>query len=207
MIWVSLNMAWLLLVPHKLVWDFPSSPGFPENGLKKGKLFSGGNALLVSEQTASSWQKRDTNQATQTSISERTTRQTVKQEGHTLKKNHTKHVLSKNRKLRWQLSFTTVRRVAGIAWFDETVIWCKQHESMKPSFLVSVVHNNGAVWKTTSSPYSKDLNSHQISVQWSSFGMRWRTSRMCSQQICSDSARLSRHCGPKSGRKCFQVLV
>lgn len=29
---------------------------------------------------------------------------------------------------------------------------------MKPSFLVSVVHNNGGVWKITSSLYSEDLN-------------------------------------------------
>ncbi len=47
---------------------------------------------------------------------------------------------------------------------------------------------------TMSSLYSNGLHSHQISIQWSTFGMWWNgrfTSWMCSRQICSNCVMLS----------------
>ncbi len=52
--------------------------------------------------------------------------------------------------------------------------------------------------------------SHQISIQWSTFGMWWNrrfTSWMCSRQICSNCVMLSCQYGPKSLRNVSKTLL
>ncbi len=105
------------------------------------------------------------NQGMQNTISERTTRQTLKQMGYSSRRPHRVPLLSaKNRKR--SLQFTqahqnwTIEHWKNVAWSDESRfllrhsdgkvrIWCKEHESMDPSCLVSTVQAGGGgvmVW-------------------------------------------------------------
>ncbi len=98
-------------------------------------------------------------------ISERTTRQTLKQMGYSNRRPHRVPLLSaKNRKRRLQFAQThqnwTIEDWKSVAWSDESRfllrhsdgrvrIWCKEHESMDPSCLVSTVQVGGGgvmVW-------------------------------------------------------------
>ncbi len=94
----------------------------------------------------------------QNTISERTTRRTLKQMGYSSRRPHRVPLLSaKNRK---QLQFTqahqnwTIKDWKNVAWSDESRfllrhsdgrvrIWHKEHESMDPSCLVSTVQAGG----------------------------------------------------------------
>ncbi len=63
---------------------------------------------------------------------------------------------------------------------------------------------------TMSSLYSNGLHSHQISIQWSTFGMWWNgrfALWMCSRQICSNCVMLSCQYGPKSLRNVSNTLL
>ncbi len=105
------------------------------------------------------------NQGMQNTISERTTRRTLKQMGYSSRRPHRVPLLSaKNRKRRIQFTQAhqnwTIEDWKNVAWSDEsrfllrhsddTVrIWRKEHESMDPSCLVSTVQAAGGgvmVW-------------------------------------------------------------
>ncbi len=101
------------------------------------------------------------NQAMQNTISERTTRRTLKQMGYSCRRPHRVPLLSaKNRKRRLQFAQGDNRRLENVAWSDESRfllrhsdvrvrIWRKEHESMDPSCLVSTVQAGGSgvmVW-------------------------------------------------------------
>ncbi len=105
------------------------------------------------------------NQGMQNTISERTTRRTLKQMGYSSRRPHRVPLLSaKNRKWRLHLAQDhqnwTTEDWKNIAWSDEsrflqqhsdgTVrIWRKEHESMDPSCLVSTIQAGGGgvmVW-------------------------------------------------------------
>ncbi len=175
-------MEWLLVpdrlvwVFHKLLiyWDFHAQPslGFTENGPKNIKYPVSGscvdeNALLLSEVRRMGRLVRDDRKATvtqitthynqgmQNTISERTTRRTLKQMGYSSRRPHRVPLLSaKNKK--WRLQFTqahqnwTIEEWKYITWSDESRfllrhsdgrvrIWHKEHESMDPPCLVSKV--------------------------------------------------------------------
>ena len=101
------------------------------------------------------------NQGMQNTISECTTRWTLKQMGCSTKRKHRVPLLSaKNRKLRLQFAQAhqnwTIEDWKNVAWSDESRfqlqhsdgrvrIWRKQHESMDPSCLVSTVQAGGGV--------------------------------------------------------------
>ncbi len=101
----------------------------------------------------------------QDSISEHTTRQTLKQMCYSSRRPHRVPLLSaKNRKRRIQFAQAhqnwTIEDWKSVAWSDESRfllrhsdgrvrIWCKEHESMDPSCLVSTVQVGGGgvmVW-------------------------------------------------------------
>ncbi len=103
------------------------------------------------------------NQGVQKTISERTTRQTLKQMGYRSRRPHRVPLLSaKNRKRRLQFVQAhqnwTIEDWKNVAWSDESWfllrhsdsrvrIWRKEHESMDPSCLVSTVQAGGLmVW-------------------------------------------------------------
>ncbi len=105
------------------------------------------------------------NQDMQNTISERTTRRTLKQMGFSCRTPHRVLLLSaKNRKRRLQFAQAhqnwTIENWKNIAWSDESQfllrhsdgrfrIWHKEHESMDPPFLVSMVQAGGGgvmVW-------------------------------------------------------------
>ncbi len=105
------------------------------------------------------------NQGMQNTISERTTRRTLKQMGYSSRRPHRVPLLSaKNRKRRIQFTQAhqnwTIEDWKNVAWSDEsrfllrhsddTVrIWRKEHERMDPSCLVSTVQAAGGgvmVW-------------------------------------------------------------
>ncbi len=95
------------------------------------------------------------NQGIQNTISEHTTRRTLKQMGSSSRRPHRVLDLSaKNRKRRIQFTPAHQHRTkedwTNVAWSDESRfllrhsdggvrIWCKEHESMDPSCLVSTV--------------------------------------------------------------------
>ncbi len=180
-------MKWLL-VPDGLVWvfqklliywDFHAQPslGFTENGLKKRKYPVSGscvdeNALLMSEirgervdwlemierQTVTQITTRY-KQGMQNTISERTTRRTLKQMDYSSRRPHRVPLLSaKNRKQRLQFTQAhqnwTIEDWKNIAWSDESQFllqhsdgrvrfWHKEHENMDTSCLVSTVQAAG----------------------------------------------------------------
>ncbi len=102
------------------------------------------------------------NQAMQNTISERTTRRTLKQMGSSSRRPHRVPLLSaKNRKRRLQFTQDhqnwTIEDWKNVAWSDESRfllrhsdgrvrIWHKDHESMDPSNLVSTVQAGLMVW-------------------------------------------------------------
>ncbi len=105
------------------------------------------------------------NQGMQNTISERTTRRTLKQMGYSSRRPHRVPLLSaKNRKRRLQFTQAhqnwTIEDWKNVAWSDESRfllrhsdgrvrIQCKEHESMAPSCLVSTVQAAGGglmVW-------------------------------------------------------------
>ncbi len=95
----------------------------------------------------------------QNSISEHTTRQTLKQMGYSSRRPHRVPLLSaKNRKRRLQFAQAhqnwTIEDWKNVAWSDESRfllrhsdgmvrIWHKEHECMDPSCLVSTVQTGG----------------------------------------------------------------
>ncbi len=99
------------------------------------------------------------NQGMQNTISEHTTRRTLKQMDYSSRRPHRVLLLSaKNRKRRLQFTQThqnwTIEDLKNIAWSDESWfllrhsdgrvrIWRKEHESMDPSCLVSTVQAGG----------------------------------------------------------------
>ncbi len=99
------------------------------------------------------------NQGMQNTISERTTRRNLKQMGYNSRRPHRLPLLSaKNRKWRLQFAHThqnwTIEDWKNVAWSDESRfllrhsdgrvgIWQKEHETMDPSFLVSMVQAGG----------------------------------------------------------------
>ncbi len=101
------------------------------------------------------------NQGMQETISERTTRRTLKQTGFSSRRPHRVPLLSaKNRKLRLQFARAhqnwTIEDLKNVVWSDESRfllrhsdgrvrIWCEQHDSMDPSCLVSTVQAAGVV--------------------------------------------------------------
>ncbi len=102
------------------------------------------------------------NQGIQNTISEHTTRPTLKQMGSSSRRPHRVPLLSaKNRKRRLQFTQNwTIEDWKNVAWSDESRfllrrsdcrvrIWHKEHESMDPSCLVSMVQDGGGgvmVW-------------------------------------------------------------
>ncbi len=105
------------------------------------------------------------NQGMQNTISERTTRQTLKQMGYSSRRPHWVLLLSaKNRTRRLKFTQTpqnwTIEDWNNVAWSDESRflhrhsygrvrIRCKEHESMDPSCLVSTIQATGGgviVW-------------------------------------------------------------
>ncbi len=99
------------------------------------------------------------NQGMQNTISEHTTRRTLKQMGYSSRRPHRVPLLSaKNRKRKIQLTQAqqnwTIEDWKNVAWSDESRfllphsdgrvrIWHKEHESMDPSCLVSTVQAGG----------------------------------------------------------------
>ncbi len=99
------------------------------------------------------------NQGMQNTISEHTTRRTLKQMGYSSRRPHRVPLLSaKNRKRRLQFTQAhqnwTIEDWKNVAWSDESRfllrhsddrvrIWRKEHESMDPSCLVSKVQAGG----------------------------------------------------------------
>ncbi len=178
-------MEWLL-VPDGLVWVFQKlliywdvhpqpSLGFTENGPKKRKYPVSGscvdkNALLMSEENWQRWYKGNSNSNNhllqprwQNTISECTTRRTLKQMDYSSRKPHWLSLLSaKNRKRRKQFAQAhqnwTIEDWKNVAWSDESWfllrhsgrvrIWRKEHESMDASCLVSMVQRYflGTLW-------------------------------------------------------------
>ncbi len=105
------------------------------------------------------------NQDMQNTISEHTTRRTLKQMGYCSRRPHRVPLLSaKNRKRRPHFTQAyqnwTIEDWKNVAWSDESrfllrysddrvSIWCKEHENMDPSCLLSVVQAGGGgvmVW-------------------------------------------------------------
>ncbi len=185
---VTLNVEWLL-VPDGLVWIFQNrwSTGiFTHNHLKglqrmvwkieniqwaavvrmkmpcwcqrkMGRLVKDDRKATVTLITTRY------NQDMQNTISERTTRQTLKQMSYSSRRPHRVPLLSaKNRKRRLQFTQAhqnwTIEDWKNNDWSDESRfllrhsdgrvrIWCKEHERMDPSCLVSTVGGGGLmVW-------------------------------------------------------------
>ncbi len=105
------------------------------------------------------------NQGMQNTISKRTTRRTLKQMNYSSRRPHKVPLLSaKNRKRRLQFTQAhqnwTIEDCKNVSWSDESRfllrhsdgrvrIWRKEHESMDPSCLVSMVQATGGgvmVW-------------------------------------------------------------
>ncbi len=183
---MTLNVEWLL-VPDRMVWVFPKlmiywdfhaqpSLGFTENGPKKRKYPVSGscvdkNALLMSEVrgVVRDWLEMKGNSNSnnhllgmQNSISERTTRRTLKQMGYSSRRPHRVPLLStKNRKRRLRFIQAhqnwTIEDWKNVAWSDDESrfllrhsdgrarIWRKEHESMDLSCVVSTVQAGGGV--------------------------------------------------------------
>ncbi len=101
------------------------------------------------------------NQGMQNTISEHTTRRTLKQMGYSSRRPHRVPLMSaKNRKRRLQFARAhenwTIEDWKNVAWSVESRfllrhsdgrvrIWHKEHESMDPSCLVSTVQGGGGV--------------------------------------------------------------
>ncbi len=122
---------------------------------RMGRLVRGDKKATVTQITSRY------NQGMQNTISERTTRRTLKQMGYSSRRPHRVPLLSaKNRKRRLQSTQArqnwTIEDWKNVAWSDESWfllrqldgrvrIWRKEHESMDPSCLVSMVQGGGGV--------------------------------------------------------------
>ncbi len=175
----------MVVVPDGLVWvfqklliycDFHAQPslGFTENGPIKRKYPASGscvdeNVLLMSEvrgewvdwlddRKATVTQITRYNQGMQNTISEHTTRRTLKQMSYSSRRPHRVLLLSaKNRKRRLQFAPAqnwTIEDLKNVAWSVESRfllrhsdgrvrIWWKDHESMDLSCHVSTVQAAG----------------------------------------------------------------
>ncbi len=147
---MTLNVGWLL-VPDGLVWvfqklliywDFHEQPslGFTENGLKRENIQWAAvvwmkmacwcqrrMGRLIRDYRKTTVTKKNTryNQDMQNSISEHTTRRTLKQMGYSSRRPHRVPLLSaKNRKWRLQLAQThqnwTIEDWKNVCWSDES---------------------------------------------------------------------------------------
>ncbi len=157
----------LVRVFQKLLiyWDFHAQPslGFTEIGHRRmGRLVRDDRKAKVTQITTCY------NQGMQNTISERKTRRTLKQMGYSSRRPHRVPLLSfKNRKQRLTFSQAhqnwTIEKLwkcKNVAWSDESQfllghsdgrvkIWRKEHESIDPSCLVSMVQAGGGgvmVW-------------------------------------------------------------
>ncbi len=122
---------------------------------RMGRLVTGDRKATVNQITTRY------NQGMQNTISERTTRRTLKQKGYSSRRPHRVPLLSaKNRKSRLQFAQAhqnwTIEDWKNVAWSDESRfllrhsdvkirIWCKEHESMDPSCLVLMVQAGGVM--------------------------------------------------------------
>ncbi len=158
-------MNWLL-VPDGLVWvfelliywDFHAQPslGFRAAVVwtkmscwcqrRMGRLVRNHSKAIVTQITTRC------NQGMQNIISERTTRRTLKQMGYSSRRPHRVMLLSAKNRLQLAQAHQnwTIEDWKNVAWSDESRfllrhsdgrvrIWCKEHESMDPSCLVSTV--------------------------------------------------------------------
>ncbi len=157
-----------------IYWDFHTQPslGFTENGQKqkisseqqlcerkclvdvRGQRRRGDDRKATVTQRTTRY-----NQGMQNTISEHTTRRTLKQMGYSSRRPHRVPLLSaKNRKRRLQFTQThqnwTIEDWKNVAWSDESWFLLrhldgrvrmrrKEHESMDPSSLVSTVQAGG----------------------------------------------------------------
>ncbi len=168
-------MVWVF---QKLLiyWDFHTQPSLEltENGQKKkissDRQLCGWKCLvdvrgqrrmgrLVRDDRKETVTQINTryNQGMQNTISEHTTHRTLKQMDYSSRRPHRVPLLSdKNRKRRLQFTQArqnwTIEDWKNVAWSDESGrvrIWRKEHESMDPSCLVSMVQTGGGgvmVW-------------------------------------------------------------
>ncbi len=93
--------------------------------------------------------------------------------------------------------------------YSVSIFWCTSSRIMHHVTKLKS-SQTGFLNMTMSSLYSNGLHSHQISVQWSTFGMCWNgrfTSWMCRRQICSNCVMLSYQYGPKSLRNVSNTLM
>ncbi len=123
------------------------------------------------------------NQSMQNSISEHTTRRTLKQMGYSSRRPHRVPLLSaKNRKRRLQFTQAhqnwTIEDWKNVAWSDESRllllhsdgrgrIWRKEHESMDPSCLVSTVQAGGGGCNGVGDIFLAHFG--PLSTNWASF--------------------------------------
>ncbi len=94
-------------------------------------------------------------------------------------------------------------------WLQCTIFWCTSSRIMHHLTKLKS-SQTGFLNMTMSSLYSNVLNSHQISIQQSTFGMWWNerfTSWMYRRQICSNCVMLSWQYGPKSLRNVSNTLL
>ncbi len=146
MVWKRENIQWTAVVWTKM-------PCWCQRSEENGQIVSDDRKATVTQITTRY------NQGMQNTISEHTTRRTLKQMGHSSRRPHRVPLLSvKNRKRRLQFAQAhqnwTIEDWKNIAWSDESQfllqnsdgrirIWCKEHESMDPSCLVWTVQAAG----------------------------------------------------------------
>ncbi len=154
----------------------------------------------------------------QNTISEHTTCQTLKQMGYSSRRPHRVPLLSaKNRKRMLQFVQAqqnwTIKDWKNAAWSDESrFLLSSDATSSRIMHHVTKLKSSqtGFLNMTMSSLYSNSLHSHQISIQWSTFGMWWNgrfASWMCRRQICNNCVMLSCQYGPKSLRNVSNTLL
>ncbi len=135
--------------------------------------------LVRDDRKATVTQINTYNQGMQNTISERTTRRTLKQMGYSSRRPHRVPLLSaKDRKRRLQFTQAhqhwTIKDWKNVAWSDESWsmlrhsdgrvrIWHKEHESMDPSCFVSTVQAGGGVGDIFLAHFGP------LSTNWASF--------------------------------------
>ncbi len=148
MVWKRENIQWRQLCGWKCLVDV--------RGQKRmGRLVRDDRKTTVTQITTRY------NQDLQNTISEHTTRRTLKQMDSSSRRPHRVPLLSDKNSTR-RIQFTpdhqnwTIEDWKNVAWSDESWfllwhsddwvrIWCKEHESMDPSCLVSTVQAGGGV--------------------------------------------------------------
>ncbi len=142
--WCQIGWSWLAVVWMKM-------PCWCQRSEENGRLVRDDRKTTVT-QIATRY-----NKDMQNTISEHTTRRTLKQMGYSSRRPHRVPLLSdKNRTRRLQFTQNhqnwTIEDCKNVAWSDESwfldsdgrvIIWCKEHESMDPSCLVSMVQAGG----------------------------------------------------------------